>query len=115
MLDQKIDELPAVYKADTGETRLKRNVRHVGLKIGSRDESTLSAEGYGLPKLPDRIGSDFRPMLVALGLHEDLHFGEVATFSSPVASTPPSPVLPVTSEPSNPRAVSRWEVRISNS
>ena len=64
MLDQKIDELSAIDKADARKACLEGDVRRVSLKIASCYECALPTERYGLPKLPDRSVRDFCAVLV---------------------------------------------------
>lgn len=83
MFDQQIDELAPVEQADAREAGLQRHVGSGILEVGGGDESALSTERNGLPKLPHRVRTDLGAELVTLGLHKDLDLGEVGDIQLP--------------------------------
>lgn len=83
MFDQQIDELAPVDQADAREAWLQRHVGGGILEVGGGDESALSTERDGLPKLPHRVRTDLGAELVTFGLHKDLDLGEVGDVQLP--------------------------------
>src|SRR5690606_38879863 len=83
VLDQQIDQLPAVDQADARKSRLESNLGSGALVVRSSDESALSAKRDRLPQLAHRVRAYLRSELVPLSLHKNLYLRQVRDVQLP--------------------------------